>query len=130
MQTTKLLYYYVSWHYGRALRDFKSVYSGFISFFFNFFSIPLLVETLFDPWRRLMDEKKEKGLIEGALGKIIVNFLMRIVGFGMRTITIVIGLAATAVAAVVGIILFLVWLALPLILVFLFFAGLKGLLAL
>ena len=79
------------------------------------FSIGLLSKTLFAPFKRLQEERKKGSLkFEDWGGAIIVNVLMRFVGFGVRTVIIAVGLIFILFTVVIGLMAFVLWLILPL----------------
>ncbi|PIP73828.1 MAG: hypothetical protein COW88_00750 [Candidatus Lloydbacteria bacterium CG22_combo_CG10-13_8_21_14_all_47_15] len=116
--------YYIVWHYTGAFRAIFGVWTNFIWFLYNFFSIPLLFRTLFSPWQRLDIERRRGFNFEEFGTALIVNTIMRIVGFGVKSITIMFGLASLLALVVAGILFFFVWILLPVIITGLFFTGL------
>lgn len=108
---------YFSWHYGRAFVDMFHIWTNFLWFFFNFFSVRALVSSLFDPWKR-MGEEYPRGLdITGTISTFVVNALMRMVGIMMRLMILCIGLAFMSVTFVLGIIASIVWALMPVVFV-------------
>ena len=115
---------YLVWHYGEALTDWWRIVGNFIWFFFHMFSIGLLLRTLFSPFKRLQEERKKGSWkFENWGGAIIINVLMRLVGFSVRTMFIVVGLIFIIFTAMVGAIAFVFWLILQLIVAFLLVFG-------
>lgn len=119
--------YYLAWHYTRAILDFFDLWKNFLWFVFQFFSIPLLLKTLFAPFKRL----KEKGSgdvtdLEGFLEALVVNTIMRLVGFIFRSVVIVFGLLTYTVTLFAGIVAFFLWLLLPALIAFLLVASIIG----
>ena len=115
---------YLVWHYGEALTDWWRIVGNFIWFFFHMFSIGLLLRTLFSPFKRLQEERKKGSWkFENWGGAIIINVLMRLVGFSVRTMFIVVGLIFIIFTAMVGAIAFVFWLILPLMVAFLLVFG-------
>ncbi len=120
-----LIQYYF-WHYGKGVRNFLSLWGNFLWFAYNFFSIPLLLKTLFSPFERLSEEYK-KGLDVGALfGTLLVNTLMRFVGALVRLFIIGMGIVALFALGAIGLALFVIWLTLPLIVVAFVAFGIHG----
>lgn len=118
-----VFFYYTYWHYLRAPRDIFQIWKNFLWFFFNFFSIPLLLLSLFAPFQKL-DEKPRKGFDLQAIGEsLVVNTLMRVVGFGVRGFTVLMGLTFLTVTFFGGIVFLICWLLMPLLVVFLIIAG-------
>lgn len=114
--------YYLSWHYTDAFVDMLNIWKNFLSFLFEFFSIPLLLKTLFSPWRRMQESYTR---IEDFFEHLIVNTLMRFVGAFFRLIIIIFGLASLFLCFVLGIVFFLLWTALPFILIYTLLQGMN-----
>lgn len=112
-----LLESYFSWHYGRAFADMFHVWTNFLWFVINFFSIAAIINTFFDPWKR-MGEGYPKGLdISGWLTTFTVNALMRFVGVMIRTTLLLISFVFLSVVFLVGIAAFLAWTFMPVVFV-------------
>lgn len=87
---------------------------GYLRQTYHKFSIPLLVRTIFAPWRR--DSESTRGLSLPQILRVAVdNLLSRIIGAVIRTGTLVVGGAIwfAQVCIFVGIVI--VWYGLPLI---------------
>lgn len=104
---------YLWWHFTSAFRDIFFIYRSFLGFVYNFFSLPILATTLFSPWRRLAEEYPRGFNISGWLSTLIVNTLMRLVGFCVRLIMLAVGLFAWLMVLVLGLGFFVVWFFLP-----------------
>ncbi|MFZ2522265.1 MAG: hypothetical protein WAX44_00255 [Minisyncoccia bacterium] len=116
---------YFLWHYSKALFDLVNLWRNFTIFFYDFFSIPTLLKTLFSPWHRMNDAYSGQLTFEATVGTFIVNTLMRIVGGLVRGVFVVLGLISIIVSFSVGLIVFCAWLLLPLILLYTFLSGIK-----
>lgn len=111
-----LLAYYLFWHYTSAPMNFLRVWGNMLWFVVHFFSLPILLRTLFQPIQRLSEEY-QGGLDLEDLGQVIVvNTLMRILGVLVRSFFIVLGVAFLLLGVAFGAILFVAWFFLPLIL--------------
>ena len=106
---------YISWHYSQAFRDIKSIWKNILLFLYHFFSIPVLLKTLFSPWQRVHDSYGGGG--GSFLETIIFNTIMRAVGFFVRLSFILIGCTSIVFVAVFGLAFYIAWLFLPLILI-------------
>jgi|SRR3989338_8393491 len=115
---------YFRWHYSRSLRDLWGISARLVGFIPSYFSIGFLLRTLFSPWRRLHEDYERGFNLESFFSSLIVNVVMRVVGFSARLITILAGLFATAGAAIAVVLLFLLWILFPLIIAFFFTLGL------
>lgn len=112
--------YYISWHYSTAISDMKNIWKNFIIFLYSFFSLSLLIKTLFSPWHR-MTENYDR--IEDFFGNLVVNTMMRLVGVVVRLIFILLGIISIGLCIVFGIIAFALWLALPFLLIYTILQG-------
>ena len=112
------------WYYKEAIRNILKGWKNFIIFASEYFSIPLLFKTLFAPWKRDIT-KKPRGLDFKKLFEYIsFSLISRIIGFGVRIITIFAGILFFLLIVVLGLLFFLIWLFLPLIFIGLFILAL------
>jgi hypothetical protein len=82
----------------------------------DFFSIGLLLRTLFQPFRQISaNETGEKGGLEGALIAFFDRLLSRFIGFVVRVCIIVAGIIIMALQLVLGLALALLWPCIPLL---------------
>jgi hypothetical protein len=88
------------------------------------FSLTLLAQTLFSPWRRIVTPPG-KG-IDAQMRAAADNFVSRCVGFAIRFFVILAALVSIAVALVLGVVMAAIW---PLLPVLIFVAAFKGLTA-
>lgn len=120
--------HYVSWHYTTGLAGYISLMRTFGWFFWNFFSINVLFKTLFEPFQRLKETSKGKGLdLEAMFSALATTIIMRIVGFLFRSFIIVIGLLAILVMEIIALIGLLAWVLLPFLLIAVVILGFKAL---
>lgn len=123
MITLRIAYQYFVWHYTRAFVDLARVWMNIFWFLGDFFSIGLLMRTLFSPWQR-MQEHRRKGLdIENFLAVLLVNTIMRLVGFFIRIVVISTGLLAMSGWVALGIAGLFAWIAVPVGLILLLSVG-------
>lgn len=115
---------YLVWHFSHSIKNALYIWQTFILFCWEFFSVPLLFKTLLKPWRRLK-EHKNRGLdIENIIGVIIVNLVMRAVGFLLRLATIIFGLLVELVIIFAGVVIIIAWIFAPVVVPVLLLAGL------
>ena len=109
------LVYYPIWHYTKALYGFFKIWFNFIKFFWSyFFSVPLLIKTLFSPWKKDISPYPREGLdINAILQTFASNLVSRGVGAAVRISIIIIALASELLSIAIGIILFCLWLIWP-----------------
>src|SRR5882672_9531704 len=123
MRVFLLFPYYIRWHYSTALNGIVRITENIVWFTWHFFSVGLNTKTLFSPWQRLQEQRKEGLDIENIVTTIIINILMRCVGAFVRGIFIILGLVIITLDIALGFSLLLIWIALPLTCLFLFVAG-------
>ncbi|TAL49486.1 hypothetical protein EPN83_00490 [Patescibacteria group bacterium] len=128
MELLSILPRYVGWHYSLAIRDLSRNLRNLLAFLGNFFSFSVLITTLFAPWER-MSEGYARGLEPGQwFETFIINSVLRFVGFVVRSVTLLFGLAVFLTALALTALFFLLWLVAPLVVLFLFALGLIRLL--
>ncbi len=118
-----LIPFYAKWHYIEGFRDLSHNWKSFIFFILHFFSLGLLVRTWFAPFRRLNEAYKREFDAEVFFETLVANTLMRMVGFVLRTVVILIGLFVLLLTVVFGPVAFVLWALAPLVVLFLFTIG-------
>lgn len=112
---------YLLWHYTTALLDGARAASNLFWFLAHFFSLELILKTFFVPWKRL-------GESQGSLiGRLIVNGMMRIIGIAMRLLVFVCAAVLFVVLTAAVLVAFVLWIALPVILIVLLVVGIRAL---
>jgi hypothetical protein len=107
---------YIKWHYGQGLRELFGVAGNFLWFITQFFSFKLLLKTLFAPWKRL-GEHYEGGLdLKAFASALVVNTLMRVVGFFTKILVLLVGLISYVLVVVFSFFISVIWLLAPAIL--------------
>lgn len=115
---------YIFWHYTVAYVDQIYILKNYVWFLKRFFSIREVVKSLFSPWKRIQDDKGSLLRDPGNFfASLIVNTIMRIVGFFARMILLLIALICFLVLLVIALIVMVLWALIPLIVVFLFGKG-------
>lgn len=129
MQAIYLLPFYIKWHYTEAFRDLWRNWKSFLVFILHLFSIKLLMKTWISPFGRLDEGYKKTFNLEDFLETLVVNTMMRLVGFILRTFVIISGIIVFAFAFAFGISALILWALAPLVVVSLFIQGLSLLFA-
>lgn len=115
MQIYLLIPEYFLWHYTAALRLHINIVSNLLWFAYHFFSVPVLVRTLFAPWRRSHISYHLEFHPKVIAETIVLNSIMRILGFVFRFFVLVFGLTVCVLIALAGVVSFIVWFFLPII---------------
>jgi len=100
---------YFKWHYTRGLVSLLIIVKNIFLFIFDFFSIYLLIVTLFSPWRRLGEEYVPRSGMSALLETIFINTMMRLVGVVLRLILLIAGSIACLSIVFVGGVAILLW---------------------
>ena len=109
------------WHYYEMPKFLFLVWKNYVVFGLNYFSIPLLLKTLFSPWRKY-NWRYPKGFdIKEFLNTFISNTFSRFLGALCRIVLIIIGAIAQFFIIITGPIVILSWLLIPFIIVAGFF---------
>jgi hypothetical protein len=120
---------YLLWHYSVAYTDIVGIIRNYLWAVNHMFSVPDVLRSLFAPFKRLQEEKVN--IIRNPsdfFGNLVVNIIMRIVGFVIRTILIVIALVAFLLVIALGLCVLLLWTILPVLVIYFFVNGLHYLL--
>jgi len=123
MALVNLVLRYIVWHYSKAFVDIWGILKNFLWFFYHFFSIPVLFSTLFEPWKRISEKKRSGFEIFDFFSVLIINTTMRTIGFLMRIILITIGSISIVLVFVVGLLFFVLWIFVPIIIIAVLIAG-------
>lgn len=115
---------YLTWWYGDALKTILKATEVLTKKTYDTFSITVLFATLFSPWKR------DVLLVQNASLDVrwriwMENLISRFVGFGVRFITIITGLIITLLTFAVFMIALVIWLLMPLSILFLILNGIR-----
>lgn len=123
-----IFFQYLSWQFLDMPKNIFKAWRNFLLFNLNYFSILLLLETFFSPWRRYYS-LYPKGFDIGKYFEVFsLNLISRVLGAILRFFLILIGILVEIFIIFAGIIVFLFWLILPIILIFGLYHGFRILL--
>jgi hypothetical protein len=109
--------YYLNWHYTRGFTELVKNLLNFIIFEFHFFSVKDLLLTLLAPFQRLQEDYGTNTIdFQKILSAVIVNLIMRIVGFLVRSFILLFAFICIGISLLLLPIIILIWIALPFIL--------------
>jgi hypothetical protein len=118
-----VLLQYFKWHFLDAPREIMKGWGNVLWFGFNYFSVLLLLQTFFSPWRRITWSYGKGFHLGRFFTTLFSNFISRILGAIMRSFLIAAGLGFELFLLIAGGIFFAVWLVLPLLIVLSLFYG-------
>lgn len=120
-----ILFQWFFWHYFEMPEEIVRIWKNFLRFNLEYFSIKLLIKTLFYPWRRYEVSYGRGFDIKRFFESFFSNLIFRILGAIVRTILIFIGLLLQIFIIFIGVIIFILWLFLPLFLILGLYYGFK-----
>lgn len=103
---------YLAWHFFVMPRAIAAAWRDVLVFGLEYFSLPLLLKTLFSPWRRYLWSYPAGFQPAAFFEALISNLISRILGAIMRLGLIITGICAELLLVAAGAVLFLLWLAL------------------
>ena len=110
---------WVEWHFYQAPGFLFFVIKNYLSFYADFFSISLLLSTLFSPWRKTSWSYSKRFAIGAYLGNLVTNSFSRVLGAVLRLWLIIVGTVAQVIVFALGVAVLLLWIFSPLICVLL-----------
>ncbi len=114
---------YFKWHWFEMPVEILKGWKNIFLFAVNYFSLPLLLKTLFAPWRRIAWQSA-KGFHFGAFFESLVgNLFSRFLGLLIRLGIVALGILGIGLVALGGMVALFIWLLLPFIIAFSFSYG-------
>jgi hypothetical protein len=104
---------FLQWWYGPGWRDAGLRLSAKMRDTYLQFSVPILLRTLFAPWRRIVTPPG--GSLQNKMKAMVDNAVSRVVGFAVRLIALIAAAVILLFYIVFGGVLLLLWPALPLL---------------
>lgn len=112
-----LIFEYLSWHFFEMPKIILGAWKNYLKFGNYFFSITLLLKSLFSPWKRIT-WSYGKGFSPTRYFQVwFSNLFSRTVGLVLRSVLIVIGLAFEIIILILGGIFYIFWIFLPAIII-------------
>ncbi|KKP36428.1 MAG: hypothetical protein UR23_C0018G0002 [Candidatus Roizmanbacteria bacterium GW2011_GWA2_32_13] len=116
------LFKYPFWHYFEASADILKIWRNFLKFFVLYlFPVPLLLKTLFKPWKR--DVANQNTSFEKLLPNLLDQFASRFVGFLVRISVIAAAITLEIATIIFGVMFFIFWFLSPIIIITLFLSS-------
>jgi len=108
-----LLVAFVQWWYGPGWRDASARLGVRIHDTFLTFSVPILLRTMFAPWRRIVTYPGSS--MQDRMRAVVDNLVSRCVGFVVRLFALIFALLLISMYAVFGGVLLVIWPIIPLL---------------
>ena len=104
----------LGWWYGAGWKQRAGMVKERLASFMDYFSIDLLLKTLFTPFRQISAEKTT-GSLNVQMHAFFDRLISRIIGMIVRLVMIIIGAAAIILYAIVGLLALILWAFVPLL---------------
>lgn len=122
--STNLNLLFFTWWYTEAYARLFVFLKHFFLYLIDLFSVKICLRTLFYPWKR--DQINTEGMsIQDRFQALMMNLVSRLVGFVIKTGTLVSYCCVTAVSFALSIVLIAGWFLYPILIVGLIFYGIK-----
>lgn len=115
-----VLEFFVWWYSAGWLETLERIKERVVAVW-RMFSVPILLRTLFAPWRRIITPPG-KG-VDQLFRSLLDNTISRLVGFVVRSFVLLAAIFLTLVMAVFGLFVAVLWPLLPLLVVFFVLKG-------
>lgn len=120
-----VFYQYLYWHFWEQSPLILRIWKSYLLFNLRYWSVPLLAKTLFSYWHKYRYSYGRGFDLQRYFEAFTFNLISRVLGAIMRLILISIGIIVEVFVFLGGLLVFLIWLVLPLVLIFCFGLGLK-----
>lgn len=114
---------FFKWWYGAGWLDAAGRLKDGLQRLYLTFSVPMLLKSLFKPWRQIIAPKDPNAQIGLKVRGAVDNLISRFIGFWVRLLTILTALGLSIVIASAGLVMLVVWPLLPALIVWLFIKG-------
>lgn len=114
-----IVWQYIEWHFYDQPRKILKTWKGFLLFNLEYFSVFLLIKTLFSPWRQYKSFNPRGFDIQKYLETLFSNLIFRVLGTIFRIPIILAGIFFEILILIIGFLIFLGWLFLPVLLAWL-----------
>jgi hypothetical protein len=117
LKTQNIFVVWMSWQFVEMPRFLLGVWKNYVLFALNYFSLPILLKSLFSPWRRYRWNYPRGFDVGEFFSTLVSNVFSRLIGALVRIVLIVAGIAFQIFVIFVGLIIFLLWILVPFIII-------------
>ena len=118
---------YAVWHFTQMPLEIAKAWRNILLFNLEYFSLPLLLKTIFAPWRKIQWSAGKGFNIARLLEALVSNLISRVLGALIRSVLIITGLATEAALLAAALATLVAWFLLPIAIVLGFSYGLSTL---
>ncbi len=102
---------FISWWYSAGWLGFAKRLFGYLTSILHYFSVALLLKTLFAPWKRITSYGKRS--LNERLRALLDNLIARLVGFSVRFMVLFVALILSTVGVALSFVCLVLWPLLP-----------------
>lgn len=102
----------IQWWYGDGWKRRIHLIGSHLEGTIDFFSVTLLLKTLFQPFRQISAGRVE-GTLDDRLRAVADKLISRVIGAGIRLVIIAVGLLSITVHALFGLVVLISWAIVP-----------------
>jgi len=103
------------WYFLEMPKFLLGVWKNYIVFALNYLSLPVLLKSLFAPWRKYRWNYPKFFDVGEFLTTLLSNAFSRFLGFLMRIFLIIVGVFFQIFVILLGLIIFVMWILMPLL---------------
>jgi len=104
---------YVVWHFAQMPLEIAKAWKNILLFNLEYFSLPVLLKTLFAPWRKIQFGAGKGFNVARLLEAAASNLISRILGAFIRSVLILAGLVTEAALLAAALATLVAWFLLP-----------------
>ena len=97
----------LTWWYSRGWLELAHRSAKFVSDLYNYFSVNLLLRTIFAPWKRIISYGSQS--LNEKLRSLGDNLVSRMVGLGVRLVVLITAVILLFLSLVISVVAVLVW---------------------
>lgn len=123
-----IIFQWLQWQFFEVPAKLLKAWRNFLVFNFDYFSVSTLLKTFFSPWRKYQYSYGRGFDIKRYFEALTFNLISRFFGAVFRTFFIILGTILEVFIFSIGLVIFLGWLLLPLILIIGLWWGVRSIL--
>lgn len=108
---------WIQWYFLETPKGILKGWKNFLLFNLNFFSIPLLLKTLFSHWKKYYWTRQRGFSFGDYFNVLLSNLMSRFLGALIRITLIITGIILELVILIGGLIILIGWIVLPVLLI-------------
>ena len=105
------------WHFYEMPKFLLEVWKNYIFFALNYFSLPILLKSLFAPWHRYKWKYPKVYEVAEFFNTLVSNLFSRFLGALIRITLIAVGIAFQIFVVFAGLVIILLWILIPFIVI-------------